>query len=90
MIQPECFDGVVVIEPDTLPPQPPERPGVPAAWFLLGLFLALVVFELWALHTGHNTVSHLLQRVFRGHPWLRMLSLLGWLAVGWHLFWGFP
>lgn len=85
MIQPECFDGIPVLEPEA-----PPSPGVPAFWFLVGLVVALAIFELWALHTGHNTVSHMLQRALKAHVWLRWVAALGWAVIGWHLFWGFP
>jgi hypothetical protein len=87
MFQPEDCLGEPILE---IAPAPPAHPGAPAAWFLLGFLIALVAFELWALHTGHNTVSQLLQHVLKGHKWLQWVAVVGWAVVGWHLFKGFP
>ena len=85
MIQPDDCLGVAVLDAPA-----PVRPGVPAAWFLLVLFVALFVFELWALQTGHNTVSHFLQRMVKAHRWLAWLGGLAWIVLGWHLLLGGP
>lgn len=78
------------IEP---PPTPPDvnDPGRPADWMLLGLLIALFVFEMWALWKHKNTISQRVQHVSKTHKWLRWL--VGVFAMGvlsWHLFWGFP
>jgi len=75
--------GGVLLEPD-------PKPGVPAAWFLLGLFLALAIFEVWALSTGHNTVSHMIQRAVKAHRWLAWFGGIAWVVLGIHLLFGGP
>lgn len=88
MMQPDCLlDSYQTVLPST---PAPINPGLPAAYFLLGFVLALTVFELWALATGHNTVSQLLQHVMRDHPRWFWVAVVGWAVLGYHLLKGFP
>jgi hypothetical protein len=70
-------------EPD---PQPIEHPGAAAAWFLLIAIVALAIFEMWALHTGHQTISHLFQRFSAHHWWAKFVGAIGLFLLWWHLF----
>ena len=70
--------------------QPTTDPGVAAAWMIFGLLLAVAIFEVWALQTHHNTISHLFQRLARRYHWFRWMNFLGLVVLGWHLLWGFP
>lgn len=65
-------------------------PGTPAFWFLVVFGVALVAFEIWALWTGHYTVSQYLQHLFDGHPMLAWITFGVLVLVAWHLVFGFP
>lgn len=56
---------------------------------VIGLLIAIGIFELWALATGRNTISHWLQRLARGRGWFKALISVGLFAMAWHLLWGF-
>jgi len=79
-----CYTSI-----DALPPPTTPDPGVPAEWTLLILVILLAAFEVWALVTGHNTISHLFQRLSNAHGWLKWVGLAGVVALWWHLFIGF-
>ena len=78
--------GVIYVEPG---PTPTSDPGLPAAYMATLLLVALLVFELWALLTHHNTISHMTQRVARHWPWMKALLAIGVALLGVHLIWGF-
>lgn len=84
MFQSDCLIDI----PELAPVEP--DPATAAKWFALVWFLALAVFEIWALRHGKNTLSHWLQRLSRAHKWLRWLEVIGSGLLVWHLFWGFP
>jgi len=65
------------------------NPGIAAAWMILALFVVVAVFEVWALKTKHNTISHLIQRISRGRTWFKWLAGAGMFVLTWHLLWGF-
>ncbi len=56
---------------------------------LVGLVL-VAIFEVWALKTGHNTWSHMFQRLSARWKWFRALGASLLAVLIWHLFWGFP
>lgn len=85
-----CLDLIEPLPSTPLPQAIVSDPGVPAGWFILGLVVAIAVFEVWALKNHKNTISHLIQRLSRGRKWFRWLGLLGLTILGWHIFWGFP
>lgn len=95
-MQPDCpLESHSTVAPSTIYDNTfynsaPVNPGLPAAYFLLGFVLALTVFELWALATGHNTVSQLLQHAMRDHPHWFWVAVVGWAVLGYHLLRGFP
>lgn len=66
------------------------NPGLPATIIILTLFVVVAIFEVWALKTRHNTISHLIQRISRGRNWFRWLAGIGMGVLTWHLLWGFP
>lgn len=80
-MQPDCFGEL---------PLPPNEPDVPAMWFVFFVVTAVLIFEIWAMATGHHTISQWTQKLARKHRWLRILAptLLGLLIV--HLFWKGP
>ena len=55
-------------------------------WMLLGIVLALLVFELWALHTGRPTISVWVARKTRGQRWWKAFGLVSIGLILWHLF----
>lgn len=86
-----CFQELGTVVGVDLPvPTPVVDPGLPAMWTVLVLILIIGIFEAWALKTHHNTISHWMQRLARGHSWVKWLGALGLGILGWHLFWGFP
>lgn len=61
-----------------------------AAWIFVGALVVILVFELWAGHTGHETISQWMRRLFGRHRWWRPFAL-GVLGLTlWHLFFGGP
>jgi len=85
-MQPEDC-GILLETPD--PPTLPDE-GIAAGWMLLALVVAVVVFDLWALHTKRRTLSQTVQKVSRGWWWVRVIGVVGLALVGWHVLWGFP
>lgn len=81
MLTQDCFEAAT-------PPTPVDA-GTAAKWFLIAWVGALVVFEIWALLTHHNTISHWLQRMALAHRWVRVLGVVLTVLAAWHLFWGF-
>src|SRR5262245_12787227 len=67
-----------------------DEAAKPAGFFILGFLIALIIFEVWALRTHHNTWSHLWQRLSRAYRWFMALSLVAFISLTWHLIWGFP
>ena len=55
-----------------------------AAWLAIALFV--VVYDLWALLTGHRTLSAQFHRWFRAYGWFRVLSVALLLILILHLF----
>lgn len=81
--QPDCL-GEVVLYP---PPAQPEKPSSAPAWiFMLVAVVALGLFELWALKTGHPTPSHVLQKFSAAHWWAKFVGGIGLFLLWWHLF----
>ena len=78
-----------VLAEQPLKVQDQPDPGAPAAWMILGLLIALAIFEMWALRTHHNTISHLFQRLSRLRTWFRWLVGAGMVILSWHLLFGF-
>jgi len=78
MIQPECFDGIPVLEPDAVP-----NPQLLGMWVWGLLFLAVAIFEAWAVLTKHRTLS---QTVQHGPRWFRWAIGVGFIALLGHLF----
>lgn len=77
-------------QPDPPPASVAPDPGLPAAWMILALVLAIAAFEIWALAKHKNTISHLFQRLANSHRWFRWLAFAGLAILTWHLLWGFP
>jgi len=82
----DCTGEIVIPTPGTTEPDP----GLPAAWMILALVVAVAIFELWALKTKRNTISHLMQRISRKRLWFKWLAGAGMVVLTWHLLWGFP
>lgn len=80
----DCF-GDLLQEP--LPLLPSHDPAAAARWFALGMFIAFTLFELWALHTGHNTISHWLQHLAQKHHGVRWAGVAFMVWLTYHLFW---
>lgn len=59
-------------------------------WMLLGIMLALTVFELWALHSGRPTISQWVQRKTTGRSWWKAFGIVSIGLLLWHLFEGGP
>lgn len=85
----ECPAFAVVPDAPPVPPTPPDD-GLPAAWAILAILLAITAFEVWALRHHKNTISHLFQRLAHSRHWFRWVALLGLGILTWHLLWGFP
>lgn len=71
-------------------PPPPPHPGIPAGWFILAAFIAVAIFEIWAIRKKKNTISQVIQRLARGRRWFKWLGIIGMGILTWHIFWGFP
>lgn len=83
MIQPDCLESVGV----ATEPEPVAHVDRPASVFLIVFFVALTIFEVWALRSQHHTVSQFLQH----QPlWLRITLAVAWGVTGVHLFFGGP
>jgi len=70
---------------------PPALPSShPALWVLAGLLLTALVYDAWAWHTGHPTISQGVKRVTDGHRWWK-LAAAGVIGLTlWHLLLGGP
>jgi hypothetical protein len=76
--QPDCLASL----PDPVPLPDPQLPGY---WLWGAIFLAVAIFELWAIWTHHRTLS---QTVQHGPAWFRWALGLGLIALVVHLrFW---
>jgi hypothetical protein len=75
-------------EPD--PPAPPPPPSNAAGWVFGAVLLVVLVFELWADHTHHLTISQWMRRLFGRHRWWRPVALSVLAGLLWHLFFGGP
>ncbi len=74
-------------------PKEQLRPGV-AFWFSLGVtaliggILALLVYETWALFTGHEPITDVVRSSVKTFPgWAFAIAIVVGLAVG-HFLWG--
>lgn len=67
-----------------LPPEPPApNPQLPGYWMWAAIFLAVAIFEAWAVLTHHRTLS---QTVQHGPRWFRWAMGLGFLGLLAHFF----
>lgn len=84
MCQDLCSD--LIEEP---PPAPPAHPNL-AGWVFGAVLLAVLVYELWAVKTGHPTISQWTKRTLGRYRWWRPFAaaLIG--LTLWHLLLGGP
>jgi len=82
--------GVAVNCDQVIAPAPLGRDGVPAVIAILVLLGLVIVFDVWALHTQHRTISQLLQRFSRAWWWFKWLGITALAFLAWHVFQGFP
>jgi tryptophan-rich sensory protein len=76
---------------DILPTPPPQaNPDIPAAWMVLALFIAIAIFEVWALHSHHSTLSQAFRHFLAGRGFLQWLALGLMALLGVHLIFGGP
>ena len=59
------------------------NPQLPGYWMWALLFLAVAIFEAWAIWTHHRTLS---QTVQHGPSWFRWVMGMGLIALIAHLF----
>lgn len=57
--------------------------GHPGYWMWAAILIGVVVFELWAIWSGHQTMSQVVQR---GPVWFRWLVGGGLILLIMHLF----
>ena len=63
-----------------LPPDPAPNPQLAGYWMWGLIFLAVAIFEVWAVLTHHRTLSQTVQHGPRWFRWAMGLGLLGLLA----------
>lgn len=63
-------------------------PGIAAALVVLAIIVAVAIFEVWALRTRHNTISHMIQRVAHRRAWFKWLLGATMFLLTWHILWG--
>jgi len=83
MRQPGECEGIAQIEVPAPPPPPrldDQRLGM---WVWGLLFLAVAIYEAWAVLTHHRTLSQVVQR---GPRWFRWAIGVGFIALLGHLF----
>jgi len=86
VIQPpysECTGEIV--DP---PPDPPARSETVAIGFWLALIIGLMIVEIVANTHGKRTPSQFLKR--HTGKILKLIGVVGFFALGWHLFYGGP
>lgn len=66
------------------------NPYLTAGLAIVGLLLIALIYDLWALHTGHRTISQFMQHFSDWRLWFRVLGLTLVGLFGWHVFFGFP
>lgn len=77
-----CIESMEIDAPP--PDVPPSRSEQFAGYWLWGaLFLAVLIFEAWAVLTHHRTLS---QTVQHGPRWFRWAMGIGLIALLGHLF----
>lgn len=81
-MQPDCADYIATVEV-VEPPLLEARPLLPGYLMWAAIFTAVIIFELWAIKSGHYTLSEVVwngPKVFR---WL-LGGFFAWLMI--HLF----
>jgi len=86
MRQPPCAEAVQ--EPD--PPPLQARELTAATLMIVLLFVAVAIYEIFAVKTKRRTISQRIQQMMRGHLAWQILAFLGFAALGWHLIFGGP
>lgn len=71
-----------MIEPCPEDMLPAHDPSLAAQWMWVALIVAVVAFELWALHSRNNTLSQFVQHRPR---WFRWLAVGAVTVLGLHL-----
>lgn len=69
--------------PIQAPEPPPPNPNLPGYWAWGLIFLAVAIFEAWAVFTHHRTLSQVVQH---GPRWFRWAIGLGFIALLGHFF----
>jgi hypothetical protein len=83
-MQPGECEGIAQLEVATPPPEvPAANPQLLGMWVWGLLFLAVAIFEAWAVLTHHRTLS---QTVQHGPRWFRWALGVGLIALIGHLF----
>lgn len=89
MMQPDCT-GLDPLPSTPLPQDVGFDPSAAATWAIISIFIFVLIFDIWALSTGHHTISQRVQHLSRDFKWLKWIGITGLIFLGWHLFWGFP
>jgi type IV secretory pathway VirB2 component (pilin) len=76
--------------PDPDPPPLPSRELTAATLMIVLLFVAVAIYEVFAMKTKRRTISQRIQQLMRGHRGWQILAFLGVTALGWHLIFGGP
>jgi hypothetical protein len=79
----DCATGLVVSEMDDAPLSHDSQ--LPGYWMWGALFLAVLIFEAWAVLSHHRTLSETVQH---GPRWFKWAMGLGLVALLFHLFKG--
>jgi hypothetical protein len=85
---PQGIDGVFLELP--VEPIPDPYQSNAGGWMLLGIVVGLLIFELWAIHTGRPTISQWVERKTRGRPWWKAFGIGSIGLLLFHLFFGGP
>jgi len=86
MTQPPCAEAVV--EPD--PPPLPAHELTAATLMIVLLFVAVAIYEIFAVTTKRRTISQRIQQLLRGHRGWQWLAFAGFALLGVHLIFGGP
>jgi len=88
--QPDCLGDLPARVLPFVIQEPVVDKNHAAIMFTIAFLIALAVFELWALSSGHHTISQWTQQMARAHRWLRIVGpiAIGVLVI--HLFWSGP
>jgi type IV secretory pathway VirB2 component (pilin) len=78
----------VEVAPD--PPPLPSRELTAATLMIVLLFVAVAIYEVFAVRTKRRTISQRIQQLLRGHRVWQGLAFVGFVLLGVHLIFGGP